>query len=105
MEEVSPLVAAAADVQGLVLQANTARGNDGAQISVATAAPGAALALLDALSAEGIQAGHMRLHARNVAVEAGARGSEVPKVASTIADQGTVNITAAIEALRQMHAA
>lgn len=53
---VSQAVAAAADVQGLVLQANTARGNDGAQISVATAAPGAALALLDSLSAEGIVA-------------------------------------------------
>ncbi len=49
-------VAAIADAQGLVLQANNARGNDAAQISVATAAPGAALALLDALAAEGIAA-------------------------------------------------
>lgn len=53
---VAQAIAAAADAQGLVLQANTARGNDGAQISVPTAAPGAALALLDALAAEGITA-------------------------------------------------
>lgn len=53
---VSQAVAAIADAQGLVLQANTARGNDAAQISVATAAPGAALALLDALAAQGIAA-------------------------------------------------
>ena len=53
---VSQAVAAIADAQGLVLQANTAQGNDAAQISVATAAPGAALALLDALAAEGIAA-------------------------------------------------
>ena len=78
-----------------------------ADLASLTAAVGLAqnLGALRALSAEGIQAGHMRLHARNVAVEAGARGSEVPKVASSIADQGTVNITAAIEALRQLHAA
>ena len=53
---VTQAVAAAADAQGLVLQANTARGNDAAQISVGTAAPGAALALLDTLAAEGIAA-------------------------------------------------
>ena len=53
---VAQAIAAAADAQGLVLQANSARGNDGAQISVATAAPGAALALLDTLAAEGIAA-------------------------------------------------
>lgn len=58
---VSQAVAAAADAQGLVLQANTARGNDGAQISVPTAAPGAALALLDTLAAEGIAAEHVTI--------------------------------------------
>lgn len=53
---VSQLVAAAADAQGLVLQANDARGNDATQISVPTSAPGAALALLDTLGKQGINA-------------------------------------------------
>ncbi|GGD69250.1 type II secretion system protein GspM [Croceicoccus mobilis] len=53
---VAQMVAAAADAQGLVLQANEARGNDATQISVPTSAPGAALALLDALGKQGINA-------------------------------------------------
>jgi len=63
------------------------------------------LGAIRALSAEGIQAGHMRLHARNVAVQAGAQGTEIPEIANAIATQGTVNVTAAQEALRAMHAA
>lgn len=59
------------------------------------------LSALRALAAEGIQRGHMRLHARNVAVEAGAEGAEVDAVASHIAAQGTVNVDAAKEALRE----
>jgi len=63
------------------------------------------LGALRALSAEGIQAGHMRLHARNVAVQAGAQGKEVHKIADAIATQGQVNVTAAKEALRALHVA
>ncbi|HUX13850.1 MAG TPA: hydroxymethylglutaryl-CoA reductase, degradative [Spirochaetia bacterium] len=44
------------------------------------------LAALAALVSEGIQKGHMRLHARRIAFEAGARGEEVSKVAARMDD-------------------
>lgn len=57
------------------------------------------LSALRALAAEGIQKGHMRLHARNVAVEAGAAGDDVDEIAATISGQGKVNLGAAKAAL------
>ncbi|MEM1030862.1 MAG: hydroxymethylglutaryl-CoA reductase, degradative [Myxococcota bacterium] len=60
------------------------------------------LSALRALAAEGIQRGHMRLHARNFAVEAGATGDAVEEVARTIADRGTVSLDAAREALEEI---
>ena len=60
------------------------------------------LGALRALSAEGIQKGHMRLHARNVAVEAGAVGDEVHHVAALIAERGSVRLDAAREALAEL---
>ncbi|HEQ79194.1 MAG TPA: hydroxymethylglutaryl-CoA reductase, degradative [Euryarchaeota archaeon] len=42
------------------------------------------LAALRALSKEGIQKGHMRLHAKNTAISAGAVGDEVERVASLL---------------------
>ena len=62
------------------------------------------LAALRALAGEGIQHGHMRLHARNVASEAGARGAEVAAIAAAIADAGTVTRAAAQAALRRARA-
>src|SRR5947209_8186698 len=50
------------------------------------------LAAMNALVSEGIQAGHMRLHARNVAVMAGAKGNLIKLVAERIADEKNVNI-------------
>ncbi len=66
-----------------------------------TAAAGLAqnLGVLRALAVEGIQSGHMRLHARNVVVEAGGVGDEVLEVATRIADLKQVNARAAAEAL------
>ena len=58
------------------------------------------LAALKALATEGIQRGHMSLHARQVAVAAGAKGDEVEKVAKTIHGAGAVTLDAAEEALR-----
>ncbi|MCA9554932.1 MAG: hydroxymethylglutaryl-CoA reductase, degradative, partial [Myxococcales bacterium] len=74
------------------------------QLAAVVAAAGLAqnLAAIRALAAEGIQSGHMRLHARNVAAEAGAEGDEVHKVAEHIADLGKVNIDAARLALEQL---
>ena len=62
------------------------------------------LGALRALAAEGIQHGHMRLHARNVAAEAGAQGEEIAQVAQIIADRGAINQAAAQEALLELRA-
>jgi len=57
------------------------------------------LAALRALATEGIQRGHMSLHARSVAVAAGAVGSEVEAVALVIAEQGAISVESAARAL------
>jgi len=79
-----------------------ARVESAAELGALTAAVGLAqnLSALRALAAEGIQKGHMGLHARNVAVEAGAVGDEVALVAEAIAEAGTINVDAAREILR-----
>jgi hydroxymethylglutaryl-CoA reductase len=46
------------------------------------------LGALRALATVGIQAGHMKLHVRNMAVTAGAEGEEVEKVASMLRERG-----------------
>jgi hydroxymethylglutaryl-CoA reductase len=60
------------------------------------------LAALRALATEGIQRGHMSLHARSVASAAGARGDEVEAVAAMMAGAGAISLEAAESAL-QMH--
>ncbi len=61
------------------------------------------LAALRALATEGIQRGHMQLHARQVALAAGAEGSEVAQVVERMVAEGVVHIERAraiVEALR-----
>ncbi|MHB9031598.1 MAG: hydroxymethylglutaryl-CoA reductase, degradative, partial [Anaerolineae bacterium] len=53
------------------------------------------LAALRALAMEGIQRGHMRLHARQVAMAAGAVGEQVDLVAEKMVQDGTVRSDAA----------
>jgi len=48
------------------------------------------MAALRALATEGIQRGHMRLHARQVAIAAGAEGGEVARVAARLVAEGRV---------------
>ncbi|MHA1550864.1 MAG: hydroxymethylglutaryl-CoA reductase, degradative, partial [Candidatus Heimdallarchaeaceae archaeon] len=48
------------------------------------------LAALRALVSEGIQKGHMTLHARNIAMTAGAEGEEVEKVAKMLIESGSI---------------
>lgn len=60
------------------------------------------LAALRALATEGIQRGHMSLHARSVAVAAGASGDEVERVALAIAELGTITVDAAHRALAEL---
>ena len=45
---------------------------------------------LRALAGEGIQRGHMGLHARNVAIAAGARGEEIERVAAALIERGEI---------------
>jgi hydroxymethylglutaryl-CoA reductase len=58
------------------------------------------LAALRALATEGIQRGHMSLHARQVAIAAGAVGKEVDRLAEQLVSEGTVRIDRAEEILR-----
>lgn len=53
------------------------------------------LAALRALATEGIQRGHMSLHARSVATAAGASNDEVDRVASALAASGAYDLAAA----------
>ncbi|MBE9472516.1 MAG: 3-hydroxy-3-methylglutaryl-CoA reductase, partial [Chloroflexi bacterium] len=48
------------------------------------------LAALRALATEGIQRGHMRLHARQVAIAAGATGDEVAQVVERLVAEGHI---------------
>ncbi len=59
-------------------------------------------AALRALSTEGIQKGHMALHARNVAIAAGATGAEIDQVAEEMARTGTVRVDVAKEVLSRI---
>ncbi|MEO0547491.1 MAG: hydroxymethylglutaryl-CoA reductase, degradative [Pseudomonadota bacterium] len=60
------------------------------------------LAALRALSTEGIQKGHMALHARNIAILAGAKGEEVDTVARSIAADGDVSVDHAKDVLTML---
>lgn len=57
---------------------------------------------LHALVKEGIQHGHMRLHARRIALLAGAEGKMVDLVAERIARDGKVNLEYAREVLEEL---
>jgi hydroxymethylglutaryl-CoA reductase len=57
------------------------------------------LAALRALATEGIQRGHMGLHARQVAIAAGATGEMVERVAQRMVEEGLVRIDRARELL------
>ncbi|MBY9002258.1 MAG: hydroxymethylglutaryl-CoA reductase, degradative [Candidatus Heimdallarchaeota archaeon] len=53
------------------------------------------LAALRALVSEGIQQGHMALHARNIAVTAGAEGEEIERVANNMIKSGSITYDSA----------
>jgi len=60
------------------------------------------LAALRALAAEGIQRGHMSLHARNIAVMAGAEGEMIDAVAAAMVDEKKVRLDRAKEIIAEM---
>lgn len=60
------------------------------------------LAAMRALATTGIQDGHMRLHARQVALAAGARPDEVDRVAAELVNAGEIRSDAAERVLAQL---
>ena len=60
---------------------------------------------LRALAAEGIQKGHMSLHARNIAVLAGAQGAEIEAVAARLKQEGHVRLDKAEQVLAALRTA
>jgi len=81
-----------------ILRVNTAQ-----ELAEIMAAVGLAqnMGALRALATEGIQRGHMALHARNIAVAAGAVGSEVDWVVKSLIDKRDVRMDLAVELLAQ----
>lgn len=71
------------------------------ELAEVTAAVGLAqnMAALRALATEGIQRGHMALHARNIAILAGATGPQIDQVARALAASGEVSVAKAQELL------
>ncbi|AYQ28278.1 hydroxymethylglutaryl-CoA reductase, degradative [Polaromonas sp. Pch-P] len=59
---------------------------------------------LRALATEGIQRGHMALHARNIALVAGATGDEIDKIARRMASEHDVRTDRAVQLLEELRA-
>ncbi|HZW03817.1 MAG TPA: hydroxymethylglutaryl-CoA reductase, degradative [Anaerolineaceae bacterium] len=59
------------------------------------------LAALRALATEGIQRGHMALHARQVAIAAGAQGNEINRLADALVSEQNVRIDRAEQLLKE----
>jgi hydroxymethylglutaryl-CoA reductase len=55
-----------------------------------------------ALSTVGIQKGHMSLHAKNIAVMAGAHGEEIDKIAEQMIKEGKIKLDRAEEILKEI---
>ena len=60
------------------------------------------MAALRALAAEGIQHGHMSLHARNIAAMAGAEGEMIDRVAAAIVSEKKVRLDRAKEIVQEL---
>ena len=74
------------------------------ELAMAMACVGLAnnFAALSALSTEGIQKGHMKLHGRTIAIYAGANAEEAEKVADMLAKEKNFSIEYAQEALKKV---
>ena len=62
------------------------------------------LAALRALASEGIQRGHMKLHARQVAIAAGAEGEIIDRVVQAMLDVKVIRLDKAEAILNQLRA-
>jgi len=74
------------------------------ELSEVIAAVGLAqnFAALRALATEGIQKGHMCLHAKNLAITAGAKGEEIDKVSKKMAEEKNISVSRAKEILEEI---
>ncbi|RLG87836.1 MAG: hydroxymethylglutaryl-CoA reductase, degradative [Thermoprotei archaeon] len=59
-------------------------------------------AALRALATVGIQKGHMKLHARNIAIMAGAEGELIDKVAEIMIKEGRISYSRAVEIIKEL---
>ena len=57
---------------------------------------------LRALATDGIQRGHMALHARNIALAAGARDGEIDRIAKIMTQEKDVRADRAIKLLEEI---
>jgi hydroxymethylglutaryl-CoA reductase len=60
------------------------------------------LGALRALATDGIQRGHMALHARNIALAAGAKGDEIDRIAKIMAQEKDVRMDRAVALLKEI---
>lgn len=60
------------------------------------------LAALRVLATEGVQRGHMRLHARQVAMSAGASGNMVDEIVRSMIEEGNIKLARAQELLTEL---
>lgn len=74
------------------------------QLAEVIAAVGLAqnLGAIRALATEGIQRGHMSLHARQIAISAGATGDLVPRIVQTMIEEGNIRLERAQELVREL---
>jgi len=86
----------------MALRLLNARGSSELGMVAASVGMASNLAALRALATEGIQRGHMALHARSVAIAAGAIGADVERVAQRIHGLGDVTLEAARRALSEL---
>jgi hydroxymethylglutaryl-CoA reductase len=86
----------------LALAIAQAQSADDLAMLAAAAGLASNLAALRALASEGISRGHMSLHARSVAVAAGAVGDEVEHVARAISEQTSITLQTAQTVLRRL---
>ncbi len=74
------------------------------QLSEIVAAVGLAqnLAAIKALATEGIQRGHMSLHAKQIAIAAGASGAQVNRIVQTMIEEGNIRLERAKQLVQQL---
>ncbi|KDE65964.1 3-hydroxy-3-methylglutaryl-coenzyme A reductase [Fusobacterium necrophorum] len=77
--------------------------NSAAELAEVIAALGLAqnLSAIKALATEGIQRGHMSLHAKNIAIVAGAKGEEIDKIVKKMIEDKNINVEYAKSLLKK----